>query len=1836
MATAEDLPLPPPPALEDLPLPPPKESFSKFHQQRQASELRRLYKHIHPELRKNLAEAVAEDLAEVLGSEEPTEGDVQCMRWIFENWRLDAIGDHEKPAAREPVPGGDVQGTSRKFEEGSFANSTDQEPAGPQPCGGDVRAARRLFETKPLDELSGSGEAKALEPTVREPAASGDVQGTRMLFETRPLDRLGSRPSIQEQSPLELRSEIQELKGDVKKTVKLFQTEPLCAIQDTQGAIHEVKAACREEIQSNAVRCGRWLFETRPLDAINQDPSQVRVIRGISLEEADRPDVSATRWIFETQPLDAIREIVVDEKDFQPSPDLIPPGPDVQQQRRLFETRALDTLKGEEEVGTEAPPKEEVVPGDVRSTLWLFETKPLDALRDNVQVGHLQRMDPQEGEGLALERLSSGSSSALPLSQSAPQRDGLKGDVKTFKNLFETLPLDSIGQGEPSAQGSVSRGEGTDCAGHSQNIGSPVYAMQDSKGHLHALTSVSREQVVGGDVKGYRWMFETQPLDRLGRSPSTIDVVRGITRQEVVAGDVGTARWLFETQPLEVIHQREQQERQEEERKGQGGPQPEAPPKGDVQTIRWLFETCPMSELADKQGSGLTDPTAKAEAQSCTWMFKPQPLDRPEGSREQHLQVSQVQAGERQTDRHVFEIEPLQASGQACGRSPMRYCSRVEIPSGQVSRQKEVFQALEAGKREEQGSRVSPGPIPAGSVHKFTWLFENCPMGSLAAESVRGGDLQEEQPVSSSGNGTPPRQETAAEETLRTLHTTPGILHHGGILMEARGPGELCLAKYVLPDTGQGRPYIRKEELVSGELPRIVRQVLHRPDVDQQGLLVQEDPTGQLQLKPLRLPAPGSSGGIEDMDPELQQLLACGLGASVARTGLVMQETEQGLVALTAYSLQPRLSSRAPERSSVQLLASCIDKGDLSGLQSLRWEPPADPSPVPASEGAQRLPSTESIIHVAPLAPGMGMGHLRGPGATPFPPQAIGKAASLAGKAAAPAQLRDAEKQEDSHTGQKGMAALGKSEGAKATPPGPGAPDLLDAMQSLRMATAEAQNLHQQVLNKHKQGSAPAATSTPIQDGLLRVPAKATGATQSNTRPVGGGDPRIPAAPRKVSGEEKALPRGLPGGWVTIQDGIYTAHPVRTFDPPGGVQPSESKPQPRGREIAPSAQAPSPLPGGPGQSIGPGQEEPGGHTQMAGGPPGNVMAEVCPGGLQAAETTLKTAHLSRHTLASGPHAAGASLHSHNASVPPPPALPAAVTGPDFPAPARHDEDSVQQVSEPLQNSLHSHSSPAGQRTPGGSQTKTAKPESTMPPRKKPQLPPKPAHLTQIHPPQRLPKPSAPSPSISSERGRGEHRQGETNAAISQPAKVPTATDQGHMPRTGCPRGHSQLGPQQSLSTVAPRPINSQAADSSVQSSEPPKFHALNGNPASLQRGPSPPGEQPMESSKQGPPESPKVLQGSQEELQGLLSQVQALEKEAASSVDVRALRRLFETVPQLGGITPQASAAPQKPEASVEKAFGELTRVSTEVARLKEQTLARLLDIEEAVHKALSSMSTLQPEANARGHSQEPPKDHNAHKVSVTVSSSARPSCSGQEARGQTLVNGQAKAACHTEVQTQAKARNLTKARGQAASTAPPTRSRETSREDVGLPRVLPSNRDSPSSPTFISIQSATRKLPEASSPTANLSVSVKSTQLAQDMGQALLHQKSMETEAGKKEASQCCGQPEPAPASASPLPTARQKSVLELQTGPGGSQHYGATRTVTEQYEEVDQFGNTVLMSSTTVTEQADPPRGPHLGFHPSPLLRQFLHSPAGFSSGLAEAEMAQVLCGHSQPATQ
>ncbi|XP_053119596.1 xin actin-binding repeat-containing protein 1 isoform X2 [Hemicordylus capensis] len=780
-----DLPPPPPPPPQEsasapapapenqdpspLPLPPPKESFSKFYQQRQVNELKRLYRHMHPELRKNLEEAVTEDLAEMLSTDEPSAqtsatqdavlpGEVQSMRWIFENWTLDSIGERQaakKLAEEEAIPSGDVKNRSMKFEsqqtngDGLIPSAKTSEK---EHTKGDVHTARWLFETQPLDSLNKMylNETDLQEAVLKEPVQKGDVKGATQLFETHSLDTLGRCSSVEEQSILQLKSEIQELKGDVRKTIKLFQTEPLCAIRDKMGHIHEIKSVCREEIQSHAVKTARWLFETQPLDMINKDPSKVQVIRGISLEEAAKGNVSGARWMFETQPLDAIKELTMEEADFQASPDLIQ-GADVSKQCLLFETQPLDSLKGD--ASDSVPAKEEVVKGDVRSTLWLFETQPMETLKDNFEVGQLKKVELLEEEkGAVKQRKHVFETCPLGSISKSPTEDFTgtsiqeveKGDVKAFKSLFETLPLDSIRQ--VSTEAVVQEGEailhGNVKANQFLFETTPLYAIKDSLGNFHKVTSVSREEeVTGGDVKNYKWMFETKPLDQFDESIQKVDIIKGITKQEVVAGDVTTAKWLFETQPIDVIHNQMNPTEQNASEKG------EVSQGGDVKTCRWLFETHPVDALYNKEEKKQEreEPLPQGDVKSCTWLFETQPLDSLKGQEEQYLQVSKaycqddLQGVDVKTVKHLFEMEPLtnNAASDINSKKIIRYSSRVEIQSGEVSRVKEFFETKpldSAGKSNTATKAIdipADGNIEPGAVHKFTWLFENCPMDTL-------------------------------------------------------------------------------------------------------------------------------------------------------------------------------------------------------------------------------------------------------------------------------------------------------------------------------------------------------------------------------------------------------------------------------------------------------------------------------------------------------------------------------------------------------------------------------------------------------------------------------------------------------------------------------------------------------------------------------------------------------------------------------------------------------------------------------------------------------------------------------------------------------------------------------------------------------------------------------------------------------------------------------------------------------------------------------------------------------------------------------------------------
>ncbi|XP_043922209.1 xin actin-binding repeat-containing protein 1-like [Protopterus annectens] len=770
---ADEFPPPPPPdslqstlefvgCAENLPPVPPKETFSKFYQQRQVNEVRRLYRHMHPELRKNFEEALNEELTEMLNDDDPDHqtlvnldtvlpGEVQSMRWIFENWSLDAIGEQhamKKLKEEESIVHGDVKSASVMFENQTFDTdssqfSTSTKLSDNEQSSRGVRSAVWLFESQPMDSLNKiySEDRDMQEAVLKESVQPGDVKSARLLFESYPLDALGRCNSVEEHSLLQLQSEIQEMKGNVKRTVKLFQAEPLCAIRDNSGNVHQIKTICREEIQSNNVKTARWLFETQPLSSICKDSSEVKIIRGISLEESQKGGVAKTRWMFETQSLDTIKEFA-DDDNFLPTTHVIE-GADVSKQRRIFETQPLDSLKGDSLENVSC--KEEIIGGNVKSTLWLFETQPMENLKESFEVGQLKHVVLNESEkGSVKERkhvfetqtLDSIFKESSELQSKISMDEVEKGDVKLYKHLFETLPLDSIKDTDGSSSTQNQQILPGNVKGNRTLFETtPLYAIKDGCGNYHEVTSVSREKDISGDVKHCKWMFETKPLDQFNDDIKTIELIEGITKQEINSGDVRTVRWLFETQPIDVIHyQKNQAGEHSSARK-------EVSPKGDVNTCRWLFETQPVDSLYEKTDNTQKEKESipKANVKSYTWMFETQPMDTLKESGELYLKVSgtyqdTVKGVDVKNVKHIFETEPLDSiSCDSKTENIESYKSDINIESGTVLQVKKDFQKSNFGEVTKSLSVYSPEDenIQAGSVRRFTWLFENCPMDTI-------------------------------------------------------------------------------------------------------------------------------------------------------------------------------------------------------------------------------------------------------------------------------------------------------------------------------------------------------------------------------------------------------------------------------------------------------------------------------------------------------------------------------------------------------------------------------------------------------------------------------------------------------------------------------------------------------------------------------------------------------------------------------------------------------------------------------------------------------------------------------------------------------------------------------------------------------------------------------------------------------------------------------------------------------------------------------------------------------------------------------------------------
>lgn len=311
----------------------------------------------------------------------------------------------------------------------------------------------------------------------------------------------------------------------------------------------------------------------------------------------------------------------------------------------------------------------------------------------------------------------------------------------------------------------------------------------------------------------------------------------------------------------------------------------------------------------------------------------------------------------------------------------------------------------------------------------------------------------------------------------------------------------------------------------------------------------------------------------------------------------------------------------------------------------------------------------------------------------------------------------------------------------------------------------------------------------------------------------------------------------------------------------------------------------------------------------------------------------------------------------------------------------------------------------------------------------------------------------------------------------------------------------------------------------------------------------------------------------QEELQSILSRVEEIEKDT-SEVDVRSLRGVFENVPdwvvssnkRKQRVVKEENKEERMPliretaenKSSMAHVFGDLARASEEIMNLKEQTLARLMDIEGAIKKALYSVSTLKSESDIAGLS-----------------------CLFKESLG-------------AAVESPASA-NISKISiGSSRTTSVPTLESSTAQESTTPPashEVATARQRSspPSSPAFISIQSAARKTSNSEGPPPGAAF-CPTCQHSPKTEKKFRTSKTLTCKSpaqNRKGDPRKGGQKQSSPNQPNPR---RELSVLEVQTDHEGNSIMG-TKTVTENYERTDNFGNRFYSTttSTVITTQAE-----------------------------------------------
>ncbi|KTF81605.1 hypothetical protein cypCar_00036571, partial [Cyprinus carpio] len=697
----------------------PSKKIKQYYRQRELSELKRLCKHIHPDVRKDLEKEFYDDEGieavgevqeaayqfehtgsnsngspdrEYLEWDEILRGEVQSVRWMFENKPLDCIKDDsdneedgKKIIQQDIIPGGDVKNRALMFETqpmdtlGLQCNSAKQNYLVNEVGKRDVRAAAWLFETKPMDTLNKihTDDEQTKEVIFTQEATEGDVKSVRYMFENQEMDSLGDTETMDEKQLLSLKSVLEEIKSEVKKVIWMFETQCMCVMREHSGEMVLITSVRREETEKGDVKTSRWLFETQSLNDIDMDLSQVRLISSISLEDNQLGDAKRGRWLFETKRLDSINA-QWERMQKQRKEEIF--GADVRKHCMVFETQPMDTLK--DDANSRPVTSEQIIGGNVRSVRHLFENAPPDEVKELPENKPLENIKDEDDEVNRLkktiasdEERGDDDSNARPVSA----EEILGGDVQSARHFFETAPKDEMK--ELAEVGKLKR----------------------------MMTSEEK-----GDVRHQKWLFESQPLEQIREERKeitrTYDESQKIQVEGVTTGSVRSNKNLFESMPLYALqdssgHYHEGITQQEIE-------------SGDVKTAKWLFETQPLDAI--KYFSNIEDEECVRETAEIVkdMLYEREELKSTKDSGEvQKENLENISGGQREDFKSVTEIDI-----QSGDVSRMKYIFETQSSDVMSSTSEDFMRQLRSAQAED---------IQKGNVGNCKWLFENQPIDKI-------------------------------------------------------------------------------------------------------------------------------------------------------------------------------------------------------------------------------------------------------------------------------------------------------------------------------------------------------------------------------------------------------------------------------------------------------------------------------------------------------------------------------------------------------------------------------------------------------------------------------------------------------------------------------------------------------------------------------------------------------------------------------------------------------------------------------------------------------------------------------------------------------------------------------------------------------------------------------------------------------------------------------------------------------------------------------------------------------------------------------------------------